>query len=329
MRGAGLLLVLLLSGCFTKALWSKSSEPAAPPKPTGEAECALDLAAPAPGSRSLSFAVGNPEPKAPKRMSIEMGRGRTCLLLRRPFSLSFAGIDLLEGHTAFPPGRVTVRFAQTRTENGTRRDPALLVIAGSVPDDFRARIEPCEDAEELHPLDEVGDPDVRVQLGHAIDALAGLVEEVRPTDVIAWRRVDGPGDWLDALDEAHQSGSIAPLQPYRVVARRWRDGQTTCYRMRLEDVVVAANMKFSGGDYEWAGLWIASLELPEDPAPAASDIASRLLYAEYKQEGKSAMADVWRVLLTPVALAADYGVAGLEDWLEDGEEECSITRPRK
>lgn len=333
MRGAALPLVVLLSGCITKALWSTPPDPPPSPKAAGRAECALDLATPAPGSRSLSFAVGKPDPEAPKRMSIEMGRGRTCLLLRRPFALAFAAADVLNGRTAFAPGSVAVSFAQTRTKHGTRRDPALLRIDAKVPDDFRSRIERCEDVEEHHSLDEVGDPDVRMRLGRGIDTLVGMLTEVGPTDVVAWRTVDGPGDWRDALDEAHRTCSLAPLRPYRVVARMWHDGTASCYRMRLEDVVVAGNMSFKGSDCEWTGLWIASLELPQVPAPAAADIPSRLLYAEYKQEGASASAAVWRVLLTPVTLAADFGIASgeswLGSWLEEHDEQASITRPRK
>jgi hypothetical protein len=333
MRRAAIVLVGLLSGCVTKALWSTSSAERPPPEPAGKAECELDLAAPAPGSRSLSFAVGKPVPKAPKRMSIEMGRGRTCLLLRRPLALAFAGTDLVEGRTGFAPERVTVSFAQTRTKQGTRRSPALLQIEGPVPAELRARIERCEDPGERQPLDDVVDPDVRMRLGHAIDTLVGMVTEVRQSDVVAWRATEGPGDWRDALDEAHRTCSVAPLVPYRVVVRVWRNGGTSCYRMRLEDVVLAANITFRGGRYEWNGLWVASLELPEGPARGSAGIPSRLEYAEYNQEGKSAMADVWRVLLTPAAVAADLGLAGAaswaDDWLESQDEETSITRPRR
>jgi len=316
MRGLGLLLLGLLSSCITRALWSAPS-PGPEPKLVGEAECELALAS-VPRSESLAFSVEAP-PKPPKRMGIELGRGRTRLLLRNPYLLSFAGTDLLDGKTPLKPERVTVNFAQTRTKHGTRRDPALLRIEGKVPASFASRIEHCEDPEGRRTLEEVREPDLRVQLGHGIDALVALAAEPELGDVIAWCGVEGPGtDWRTALDLARARGSLAPLDPYRVVVRRWRGGAATCYRLRLDDVVLASSMSFAGSRYTWEGLWICSLELPEGPAETSVAIPARLRYREYKQEGSGDL--WWRVLLTPAALAADYGIASLDHWLEENDD---------
>jgi hypothetical protein len=332
MRRAGILIVGLLGGCFTKALWSGSSKPPPDPRPSGEAACALDLATPVAG-RSLSFAVGRPEPRAPKRMGIEMGRGRTRLHLRRPFALAFAGGDLIDGRTPLSPESITVTFAQTRTSDGTRRAPALLRIEGSVPPDFASRVERCEEPAEPRTLDEVEDPRLRVQLGRGVDTLVGQFARAAPNEVIAWRGVEGPGDWRDALDEAHRSGSLAPLAPYRVIVRLWRGGAATCYRLRLDDIVLLSGIRFTGERFAWEGLFIASLELPDDAPAAAAILPSRLVYREYKQDPKSASAVIWRVLATPVAVAADLAVDGAidaaADWLAEHDEAASITRPRK
>lgn len=319
MRGAGLLLLGLLCGCITKALWTAPSEPK-PPRLAGEAECDLDLVAPT-GDRTLAFAVTPPATTPPRRMKTELGRGRTCLLLRNPYSLSFAGACVLKGETPFRPERINVNFAQTRTQHGTRRDPALLRIEGALPGAMASRIERCEEPAGRRTLEEVRDLGLRVQLGHGIDVLVSLAHDPRPTDVVAWCGVEGPApDWRAALDLARAMDSLAPLDPYRVVVRRWRDGGSACYRLRLADVVLAAQMSFAGGRYTWEGLWISSLELPKGPATASAGIPSRLRYTEYREEGKGS--DVaWRVALTPLALAADYGIASLDDWIE-GQDTC-------
>lgn len=332
MRGAGILVLGLFSGCITQALWSNASKPPPDARPSGEAECALELATPVAG-KSLSFAVGPPEPHAPKRMGIEMGRGRTRLHLRRPFALAFAGGDLLDGRTPLSPESVTVTFAQTRTSDGTRRDPALLHIEGNVARDFGSRVERCEEPAEPRTMDDVEDPRIRVQLGHGVDALVGQYARAVPNDVIGWRGVEGPGDWRDALDEAHRTGSLAPLSPYRVIVRLWRDGMTAGYRLRLDDVVLLSGVRFTGERFAWEGLFIASLELPADAPAATASLPSRLVYKEYKQDPKSASAVIWRVLLTPVTVAADLALDATgnaaAEWLEEHDEAASITRPRK
>lgn len=329
MRRAGILLLGLLCGCITKALWSGQAITPRPPRRAGEVECELALGTPALRSRTLAFAVTPPGKNAPKRMRTEVGRGRTCLLLRSPYAFSFAGSDILEGRTPLEPGHVTVNFAQTRTKNGTRRDPALLRIEGQTPSAFVSRIERCGEPAERHPLDEVDDPDLRIQLGHGMDALVALAAGARSADAVGWYGVEGPGAWQDAIGEACEKGSLAPLDPYRVIARLWRNGQASCFRLRLEDVVLASHMSFSRVSYTWEGLWIAALELPTGPATASAGIPSQLCYTEYKEHGKSYGGVVWRALLTPAALAADFGVAGLDDWLLAQSDDVSAPREKK
>jgi hypothetical protein len=314
MRGAAVLLLLVLPGCLTRALWSGHGAAPPPPKVRGELECALALAAPAEGSTRLAFAVAPPA-HPPKRMEIELSRGRTCLLLREPFSLSFAGTEILDGRTAFPPERVTVHFAQTRTKKGTRRDPALLRVEGTLPDTFSARVEPCEAPQMRHSLEEVRDEDLRVQLGHGIDTLLSTRVDPRPGDAVAWCGVEGPGDWREALDLAWARASLAPLEPYRVIARLWRDGKATCYRMPLSDVILASHMALAGSDYTWEGLYVCSLELPQKAAAPARTIPARLRYTELKEQPKDPDL-AWRVALTPLALAGDYGIARIDSWLD-------------
>jgi len=325
MRGTRFLLLgLLASGCITKALWTTPSKPKAP-KLAGETECDLDLAAPG-VEPALAFAVTAPK-APPKRMRTELGRGRTRLFLRSPYSLSFAGTCILKGNTSFRPGSVTVNFAQTRTKEGTRRDPALLRIEGPMPDAVASRIEPCDEPPVRRTLEQVHDPDLRVLLGHGIDTLMSLVDP-KPADVIAWCGVEGPApDWRASLDLARARDSLAPLEPYRVVVRRWRDGASTCFRLHLADVILASEMSFQQGRYTWEGLWICSLELPEDAETASAGIPSRLRYTEYKLEGNGKDI-VWRVLLTPVALAADLELARLDDWLDSDPYDTSA-RARK
>ncbi len=71
-----------------------------------------------------------------------------------------------------------------------------------------------------------------------------------------------------------------------------------------------------GFRWTWEGLWMGAFESPGEGAPA-HDLPSLLRYREYKQDEKYGTAGVlWRSLLTPLALGADYGIYSLDDWLD-------------
>jgi len=330
MRGAGiLLLAICASGCVTRALW----EPRASykkPRPAGKADLGIErrVEEPAP-LRTVAFAIEPPPKPAPKRMRKDLAAGRTWLRLKDPFSLSFAGGDLLRGQTPFRPERVSVEFAQTNlAEGGVTRDPALLRLEGAIPRDaIASRVERIPQPEgEPRGLDHVADRDLRVLLGHGMDTLVPIAQGSLPADVFAWFGVEGPSgpgaDWRAALGLARARGSLAPLLPYRVIVRRWRTmelGGPTCFRVPLADVVVASQMSVApDGRWTWEGLWIGALEPPAEAASSADDVPSLLHYREYKQDEKYGTAGVlWRTLLTPLALGADYGIWSIDDWLNE------------
>lgn len=328
MRGpAVLLLAICASGCVTRALW-KPQESHRKPRPAGEADLAIERrAVPLAPPGAVVFAIEPAAKAGPKRLRKDLSAGRTWLRLRDPFALSFAGTDLLERRTPFLPERIAVDFAQTRlSEGGVKRDPALLRLEGRVPRDaFASRVEPLpQPSGEPRGLDHVADRDLRVLLGHAMDTLLPLAEDAMPSDVCSWFGVEGPAeDWRAALGLAQARGSLAPLLPYRVIVRRWRameNGGPCCFRVPLADVVVAAQMAVApepgGFRWTWEGLWMGAFESPGEGAPA-HDLPSLLRYREYKQDEKYGTAGVlWRSLLTPLALGADYGIYSLDDWLD-------------
>jgi len=336
-RAVGLLAVgFLLCGCVTKALWAPNRTHAHP-RLAGEAECAVErIVEPRAPRPSIAFAITPPEDRPPKRMRRAFDAGWTWLFLRDPFAFSFAGRDLLQGCTPLRPGRVTVGFAQTRlSDGGVRRAPALLRIEGTVADgDLAACVERVPDrgapGEELDALD---DRDLRVRLGHGVDTLLELAEGPAPLETFAWIGVEGPegltDDWRGPLEEALRQQSREPLRPYRVIVRRRRaGGDLSCFRVPLAVVVVAAQISFAeeagSRRWTWEGLWIGELAAPDEEAtPTAwQDVAqAHLHYQEYKQDPKyGAKGVIWRTLLTPLALTADYGIGAIDDWLHEEDE---------
>ena len=330
MRGAGIvLLAICVSGCVTRALWEPRSS-YRKPRPAGAADLSIErlVEDPAP-RRAVAFAIEPPAKAAPRRMRKDLAAGRTWLRLKEPFSLSFAGGDLLEARTPFRRDRVSVELAQTNLEEGgVRRDPALLRLEGAIPrEEIAARVERVPQPEgEPRGLDHVADRDLRVLLGHGMDTLVPITEGSMPADVFTWFGVEGPSgpgaDWRAALGLAQARGSLAPLLPYRVIVRRWRAmelGGPACFRVPLADVVVASQMSVSPeGRWTWEGLWIGAVEPPAEAVTSADGLPALLRYREYKQDGKYGTTGVlWRTLLTPLALTADYGIWSIDDWLRE------------
>ncbi len=275
-------------------------------------------------------------------MRKDLSAGRTWLRLRDPFALSFAGSDLLRGQTPFRPEQVSVDFAQTNlAEGGVKRDPALLRLEGTIPRDaIASRVERVpQPAGEPRGLDQVSDRDLGVLLGHGMDTLVPMAEGSMPADVFTWFAVEGPAgpanDWRTALGLAQARGSLAPLLPYRVIVRRWRAmelGGPACFRVPLMDLVVASQMSIGteegGSRWTWEGLWIGALEPPADAASSADDVPSLLRYREYKQDEKYGTKGVlWRTLLTPLALTADYGIWSIDDWLHRNDDDAPEPPP--
>lgn len=330
MRGTGvLLLALCASACVTRALW-KPQASHRKPRPAGEADLAIERRAEEPARPgSVAFAIEPPAKKAPKRMRKDFSLGRTWLRLRDPFALSFAGTDLLEGRTPFLPERIAVDFAQTNLDGGgVKRDPALLRLEGSAPRQaITSRIERVpQPPGEPRGLERVADRDLRVLLGHGMDTLLPIAEVPMPSDVCSWFGVEGPAeDWRAALGLAQARGSLAPLLPYRVIVRRWRameNGGPCCFRVFLADIVVASQMAVAPeGRWTWEGLFMGALEPPGEGAGPADRLPSLLVYREYKQDPKYGTTGVlWRTLLTPLALGADYGIWSIDDWLHRNDD---------
>jgi len=333
MRAAGLVVGLLACGCVTKALW-KPSRGHLHPRLMGEVDCAVErIVEPAAPRPAVVFVITPPEERPPSRLRRAVAAGQTSLFLRDPFAFSFAGSDLLQDRTALRPERVTLVFAQTRlSDGGVKRAPALLRIEGTVAEgDLAERVEQVPDsglpAEEL---DALADRDLRVRLGRGVDILVELAVGAAPLETFTWLGVEGPAGltdgWRAALEEALRQRSREPLRPYRVIVRRRRAGEDPgCFRVPLADVVVAAQiLRGEGRRWTWEGLWIGEFGAPADGAlPTAwQDVAQACLtYREYKQDPKYGTAGaLWRTLLTPLALTADYGIEAIDDWVHEEDE---------
>lgn len=318
------LLALLLAACG-------STEPRATPtvqEPgtiVGEAQLAVGRSVAIASPRALLLELKAPE-AMPQRLAAELGAGRTWLHVDRPRGFSFAGRELIAGTEAFRPKTASFLFVQPREGGATPlADPALLRLTGQVERALLAsRIETIEDPAGADDFQSIGSTDLRVLLGRGLDALLGCVGSGE-LDTHHWiRLVDAEGARVDvqtALDAAGKGG-LAALSPYRVLVRRRTPGDPVPvhFRVRLEDVLVAAQARLKGSegtlDWTWEGVWSARLAPPptalgEDAWPGAAP-PLEVRYKEYTQPSGGVSTAFWRTLLAPVALGADVGIAFLE-----------------
>jgi len=268
-----------------------------------------------------------PEGTMPSRLARDFRAGRTWLRIERPRGFSFAGRALLAGDGPFRPSTASLLFVQPREGEATGAEPSLLRLGGEVEAAaIASRIEtiaaPGEDgADELAKVESA---DVRVLLGHGLDVLLACAGSGE-LDTHHWIRVvdeqGAPVAWQPALEAARAARRLEALAPYRVLVRRRRPGDPipTHYRVRLADVVVAAQARLVTRKdtlaWIWEGVWSARLEAPVPEAPPAWPASGPALLVRYKEYEPPSGGDTgafWRGLFAPLALGADIGMAFLE-----------------
>lgn len=323
-----LLPALLLAACASK----QERAPATVEQPgtiVAEAELGVGRAVEAGSPPRALLLELKPRGQMPKRLADDIGAGRAWLRVERPRGLSFAGPDLLLGEGPFRPATALLLFVQPKEGTTRIAEPALLRLAGRVDAALVAsRIETIAE-----PLGDGGDElakiesaNLRVLLGHGLDVLLACVGSGK-LDTHHWIRVvdaeGNPADWRQALEAARGGGSLEALAPCRVLVRSRHPGDPVPahYRVRLDDVVVAAQARLVPGkdayDWIWEGVWSARLvaPAPEGEGPAAWPAGAPALevrYKEYVPPAGGGTGAFWRGLLAPLALGADVGVAFLE-----------------
>jgi len=320
-----LLPVLFLAACASK----RERMPATVEEPgtiVAEADLRVGRAVEATSPPALLLEL-KPSGSMPARLASDLGAGREWLRVERPRGLSFAGPDLLKGEAPFRPTTASLLFVQPREGAATLAEPALLRLGGRIEAaSLASRIEtipePSDgDEDELAKVESVN---LRVLLGHGLDVLLVAVGS-GDLDTHHWIRVvdamGKPADWQSALRQASAARSLDALGPYRVLVRRRHPGDTvpTHYRVRLDDVVVAAQARLVREKdvyaWVWEGVWSAGLSAQAPVGPAAwPDDAPPLevRYKEYVRPPGNTTGSFWRGLLSPLALGADVGMAFLE-----------------
>jgi hypothetical protein len=297
------------------------------------AELKVDRVSRIPDPLGLALSVRYDKANPPERLARDFRQGHHWLYIRKPRGFSFAIHDLLRREEVFLPRAASVTFAQQRnvSSSGRRREPVLLRLEGTIAsDDIAGYLEVVPDPGlEVRGLGSFENEDIRVLLGRGIDLLVGMAPpSAGGTDEYDTREwvavIDGQGTEVgltDALAEARRAVSLAPLRDHRVIVRRWRPRarpRATYFRVRLEHVLLAAQMaaRRRGAEYHWVweGLWEGRME----PAPATVeapgwDDPPRLTvhYKEYRQESQAGRA-FWETLISPLALGADVGKALFE-----------------
>jgi hypothetical protein len=191
---------------------------------------------------------------------------------------------------------------------------------------IRERIEtidpPAEDGDELKGI---GNSNLRVLLGHGLDALLSCAGS-GDMDTHHWiRTVDSDGKPAElklVLEEAMAKRRFDALSSYRVLVRRRRpaDPVPAHYRVRLDDLIVATQMRAvprkEEFDWAWEGVWSARLSAPDPAGTEAWPGSAPPLLVRYKEyvppSSGNLTASFWHGVLTPFALGADVGKAFLE-----------------
>lgn len=318
--------LVLLCGCASHETRAPSTVEE-PGRITAEAELRVARAVEAVAPPPALLLELKPSGPMPTRLADDLHAGRGWLRVEGPRGFSFAGRDLLAGAEPFRPSTAVLLFVQPREGEVRRGEPALLRLEGTVAAEaMKSRIEtiddPKDDGEELA---QVGSSDLRVLLGHGLDVLLSSCAGSGDLDTHHWIRVvDAEGKpvaWLPALEKSLAERRLDVLSPYRVLVRRRHPGDPVPahYRLRLSDVVVAAQMRLQGRKdgfgWVWEGVWSARLDAPSPEGPAAwpADAPPLLVrYKEYTRPSGDTTGAFWQGLLAPLALGADVGMAFLE-----------------
>jgi hypothetical protein len=316
--------LLLLAACASKG---SSPQPTVehPGEVVGEAELGVQRTVRSDSALLLEL---EPKGKLPPRLEGEIGAGDHWLRVDRPRGFSFAGKGLLAGDLPFRPATASFLFVQPHEGPATLADPALLRLRGRIEAQaFAGRVEPVAPPEtEGEGLNEVESADLRVLLGHGIDVLLVAYAGSTTLDSHHWIgvvREDGAAADLNAvLDAARKGEALSELAPYRVLVRRRRAGESKPdhFRLRLEDVVVAAQARLlsasDGTEWVWEGVWSARVTSGTFEGPPAWPATAPPLEVRYKEYERPASGNIagafWHALLAPVALGTDVGVAFLE-----------------
>jgi hypothetical protein len=331
MTRAWILLALLAACSSSRKADEKAARPAT--KTLRQAELKIDRVSRLPDPLGLALSVRYDKANPPERLSKDFQKGHSWLHIENPRGFSFAVHDLLRREQVFLPSEASFTFAQQRDPSSKRerREPTLLRLQGDIHwDDIAAQLEVVPDPGlEVRGLGSFDNEDIRVLLGRGIDLLVGMAPpSAGGTDEYDTREwvalIDGQGkevELADALDEARRAVSLAPLRDHRVIVRRWRPRarpRATFFRMRLEHVLLAAQMatKRRGAEYHWVweGLWEGRMDRAPAPVePPGWDDPPRLTvqYKEYRQERYAGRA-FWETLMSPLALGADVGKALFE-----------------
>lgn len=327
--------LLLAAGCATKALWSH------PPiedrlSERGRVVCEVVSVARTPAAdrtvARLAFEPKRPPRGLPRRLAEDVRKGRTWLELSVPTGISCAAYSLLAGRRPFTATHATVRFGQCELRNHrVLKELALLRIEGRT--DPAALAASCvrigDPGLEVETLGSIEDPALRSLIGHGLQGQMALLA----AEESGWRELDSvefagvvdetgrPVAWREALLEACAAESLAGLEPLSLVARHWRVGRgASWFRVPFPQILLLSQMRIDGSAFVWEGLWYATMARPhaEVVAPA---VPMRLEYVEYREDAPFGAGEIaWRLLLTPVALAADYAACSLVDVLEPCEE---------
>jgi hypothetical protein len=317
---------LLLAACASSERTPTTVEE--PGKIVAEAELGVGRAVAAASPPPVLLRELRPKGPMPTRLAGDLRAGRSWLRVERPRGLSFAGAALLAGDAGpFRPATASLLFVQPKEGESKVAEPALLRLAGSV--DAAAilsRIETIEapEGDGTDELAKIENADLRVLLGHGLDVLLSCAGSGE-LDSHHWIRVvdeaGHPAAFEPALDAARTARRLGDLAPYRVLVRRRHPGDPVPahYRVRLEDVVVAAQARLvarkGGFDWIWEGIWSARLTAPVPEGPAAWPASAPPLevrYKEYVRPSGDVTGAFWQGVLAPLALGADIGAAFLE-----------------
>ncbi|MHC5029292.1 MAG: hypothetical protein ACYTGI_03175 [Planctomycetota bacterium] len=327
------ILLALLAACSTSPEKADMKKARPATKTLRQAELKIDRVSRIPDPLGLALSVRYDKANPPERLSKDFQKGNNWLHIENPRGFSFAIHDLLRREQVFLPREASFTFAQQRSASSSkrRREPVLLRLEGTIhSDDIAPHLEVVPDPGlEVRGLGSFDNEDIRVLLGRGIDLLIGMAPaSAGGTDEYDTREwvalTDGQGtevDLTDALDEARRAVSLAPLRDHRVIVRRWRPRarpRATFFRVRLEHVLLAAQMaaKRKGGEYSWVweGLWEGKMQpAPAPIEPPGWEDAPKLTvhYKEYRQERYAGRA-FWETLMSPLALGADVGKALFE-----------------
>jgi hypothetical protein len=301
------------------------------PQPTGEAEFRSPRTVQLGKESRLAFEIDPADRrKAPPRLVRELDRGRNWVVLEEPRIFSAAAADLLRGDASFVLEKVEVRFAQQEGERGAV-SPVLLVLGGAVRPGTSA-VEPAEAAAPVpsSDLDALDNSDLRVALGHGLDAAMALGAAADGLETYSWTGVIEDGApvtaavWSERLRAVHREASLDPVRSLKVRVRRYRpqvEPKEAHFLVPLARIVLCAQMEVSrDGDalwWTWEGVFKGGLG-PEAPAatPFATPAPAIVRYTQFREVRAEGSAAVWRALLSPVTVGVRYSGEAIERFFD-------------